>query len=749
MSSSQLTPHQLRALAEEQLAAISQLKATAYSNDKLLHELQVHQIELQLQNEELIRSQVALEEMRDNYIDLYEFAPVTYLTLSEKGLIEEINLTGATLLGMERHKLLQRRFAGFIDSADVDCWHLFFARLLNQEQRQTIDLKLKLSDGLLFYVHLDCLRVFSRLDNRPSLRVILTDITQLKQAEADLRIAAVVFESQEGMIVTDANAAILRVNQAFTLITGYSAEEVIGKNPRLLQSGQHDKDFYAQMWKSIHSNGGWCGEIWNRRKNGEVYLEQVAITAIKTQDGRISNYVATFSDATKNRAATDEIERLAFYDPLTELPNRRLLHDRLRLAFAASHRSGRNAGLLFIDLDNFKNLNDTLGHDVGDVLLQQVAQRLKACIREVDMVARLGGDEFVVLLEGLSSEMPVAVMQTEGVGNKILEVLNQNYQLNIYDYHSTPSIGAIIFNGYEQTIEELLKRIDIAMYQAKATGRNTLCFFDPQMQAVITRRVAMEADLRTALAENQFRLYYQLQSDYNGQVTGAEVLIRWQHPQHGIISPVDFIPLAEETGLIMPIGQWVLETACAQIKAWQDNTHTQHLQLAVNVSARQFHQPDFVEQVCQMLNRHDIKPDRLKLELTESVVLDNVVETIDKMNALRKVGVCFSMDDFGTGYSSLAYLSQLPLDQLKIDQSFVRNIGVKPSDAIIVQTIIGMAHNLEIEVIAEGVETEAQRAFLKRHGCVFYQGYLFSEPLPIEQFEVLINPDSLLQSRYS
>jgi len=569
--------------------------------------------------------------------------------------------------------------------------------------------------------------------------VVFDVISERKKIEADLRIAATVFESQEGMLISDANNDILRVNRAFTKITGYSAEEVVGKNPRILQSGRQDTVFYAAMWQNINDTGAWEGEIWNRRKNGEIFPEHLTITAVKDQYGIVTNYVATLFDITLSKAAADEIERLAFYDPLTGLANRRLLMDRLKPALASSHRSGRKCALLFIDLDNFKTLNDTLGHDVGDLLLQQVAVRLTSCVREVDTVARLGGDEFVVMLEDLSEKTTEAVEQTEVVGNKILSTLNQPYLLATHDYHNTPSIGAILFNGYDQTVDELLKQADIAMYHAKASGRNTLRFFDWQMQAGIIARVELEADLRQAVAENQFEMYYQLQMSHNSRIIGAEVLIRWHHPQRGLVSPTDFIPLAEENGLILSIGLWVLETACAQIKIWEDSEHTRHLQLAVNVSARQFRQPDFVVQVDQVLRSKAIDPSRIKLELTESMVLEDIDDTIVKMNALRKIGVYISMDDFGTGHSSLSSLRKLPLDQLKIDQSFVRDILRDPDDAVIVRTIIAMAKSLGIEVIAEGVETEAQRAFLEQNDCLLYQGYLFSKPVPLELFEQSLN----------
>jgi predicted signal transduction protein with EAL and GGDEF domain len=375
---------------------------------------------------------------------------------------------------------------------------------------------------------------------------------------------------------------------------------------------------------------------------------------------------------------------------------------------------------------------------MGDLLLQQVAQRLQSCIREGDTIARLSGDEFVVMLEALSKQEIEAAAQVEIIGNKILNIINKPYQLASHDHHCTASIGIAFFSDHDQSKEELLKHADIAMYQAKTAGRNTLCFFDPQVQTKLAYRVALETDLRRALAENQFRLYYQPQVCRKGNIIGAEALIRWNHPQREMLSPFDFITLAEESDLILPIGQWVLEMACAQIKKWEGSYHTQHLQLAVNVSAKQFHQADFVDQVTQIMHRSAINPERLKLELTETLLLDNIDNTILKMKTLREIGVHFSMDDFGTGYSSLSYLTQLPFNQIKIDQSFVRNINVKTTDAVIVQTIIGMGNNLGMEVIAEGVETEVQRDFLKHHNCSVFQGFLFSKPVPIEQFESLI-----------
>ncbi|MFI3158283.1 MAG: bacteriohemerythrin [Methylococcaceae bacterium] len=567
---------------------------------------------------------------------------------------------------------------------------------------------------------------------------LMKEASERKHAEQQLRIAAIAFESQEGMLVTDADKVILRVNRAFVDITGYSAKEAIGQKPRILSSGRQDANFYSAMKQRINNNDAWKGEIWNRRKNGEIYLEYLTITAVKDQDGIVTNYVGIFNDITKSVEAAAEIKHLAFYDPLTGLPNRRLLHDRLKQALASSARSDRQGALLFMDLDNFKNLNDTLGHTIGDLLLQQVAQRLEICVREGDTVARLGGDEFVVILEDLSEQALEAAAHIEAITNKILAIFEQPFQLGSHEYHCTASIGASIFSDHEHTQDELLKQADIAMYQAKTSGRNVLRFFDAEMQDAVNVRVALERELHIALAEHQFELYYQPQVNHSHQVIGAEVLIRWKHPQRGLVSPVEFIPLAEENGLILPIGQWVLEVAYAQLKAWQQDTLTCDLVLAVNVSAKQFRQADFAAQVQAGIQRHGINPTLLKLELTESMLLTDINSTIATMKILKEIGVQFSLDDFGTGYSSLQYLKRLPLDQLKIDQAFVRDIVIDSNDRAIVSTIIAMAQSLNFSVIAEGVETEQQRQLLLNKGCPHYQGYLFSKPVPIEQFEAFL-----------
>lgn len=559
-----------------------------------------------------------------------------------------------------------------------------------------------------------------------------------KLAEIDLQIAATAFDSQESLMVTDANRTILRVNKSFCRVTGYSPEEVIGRQSSMFRSGRQDDAFYAEMWTIINRDGMWQGEIWNKRKNGEIYPGYISISAIKNEQGEVTNYVSTLNDITESKAAAEEIQSLAFYDPLTGLPNRRLLVDRLSQAVAATRRTGNGGALLFLDLDHFKTLNDTLGHDLGDLLLQQVGERLTSCVREGDTVARLGGDEFVVMLEDLSTNSIEAATQVEYVGLKILDALNRPYQLDMHEYHSTPSIGVALFSDHGNTQEELLKHADIAMYQAKKAGRNTLRFFDPEMQEAINGRAALEAELRKALDRKQFELYYQMQVNGDGHPLGAEVLIRWVHPERGLIPPCDFIPLAEETGLIVPIGEWVVDTACAQIKIWQAQPKTKHLTLSVNVSAKQFRQPDFVSQIQAMVEHYGINPMLLKLELTESMLLDQVEKTVEIMGSLKEIGIRFSLDDFGTGYSSLQYLKKLPLYQLKIDQSFVRDIAVDVSDQAIVRTIIAMAQTLNLSVIAEGVETERQRQLLHDSGCSSYQGYLFAKPVPIAEFEKIL-----------
>ncbi len=571
------------------------------------------------------------------------------------------------------------------------------------------------------------------------MRGIVQDISERKQAEADLRIAAIAFESQEGVLITDASGFILRVNGAFTHISGYTAEELVGNTPDILNPRLHAATIYAEILSSINKTDAWEGEIRNRRKDGTEYPAHIIVTAVKDAHGIISNYVATMTDISLRKEAEEKIEQLAFYDPLTKLPNRRLLMDRLHQALATSVRTLKHGALLFIDLDNFKTLNDTHGHDMGDLLLQQVADRLLGCVRDEDTVSRLGGDEFVVMLENLHENTKIAVAETELVGEKILSTLNKPYQLAEHNYLSTPSIGIALFNGNANSVDELLKRADIAMYESKMAGRNTLRFFDPNMQSIINARALLDESMRQAIEESQFILQYQPQVDSNNHLLGVEALVRWQHPEKGLVPPVEFIALAEETGLIVQLGHWVLETSCYQLAAWAKNPETSQLTMSVNVSVRQIHQQDFVDQVLGILTLTGANPHRLKLELTESVLLNDIEATIAKMALLKAKGISFSLDDFGIGYSSLSYLKRLPLDELKIDKSFIDDVLLDADDAAIARTIVALAQSMNLGVIAEGVETKEQRDFLEKNGCMVYQGYLFGKPGAVDELQLNVN----------
>ncbi|MBC7503188.1 MAG: EAL domain-containing protein [Herminiimonas sp.] len=590
-------------------------------------------------------------------------------------------------------------------------------------------------DGSVFWISMSWVPIRDDKGTFTGFRTSGRDISERKQAEAELRIAAVAFESREGTIVTDAKGVILRVNTAFTECTGYSAADATGQTPRMLKSGYHDAAFFRQMWDCINRDGTWQGEIWNRRKNGEVYPILMTISAVKGRDGMITHYIGTHHDITDRKKAASRIEELAFFDALTGLPNRTLLLDRLRQAMTSGQRNRKVGALLFIDLDNFKTLNDTLGHDKGDLLLQQVARRLTTCVREGDTVARFGGDEFVIVLESLDENPQEAAAETEAVATKILVSLSKTYQFGAIDHRSTASIGATLFCGQETAIDDLFKQADLAMYRAKENGRNTLRFFDPSMQTDVMERAALEADLRRAIQDSQFTLDYQAQVTGACRITGAEVLVRWLHPQRGLLRPDAFIPLAEETGLILPLGLWVLRTACMQLAMWSGQADMAHMTIAVNVSARQFREADFVETVLAVINETGADPTRLHLELTESLLVDNIADIIKKMKTLKVKGICFSLHDFGTGYSAFSYLKTLPLDQLKIDRTFVCDVLSDANAAAISQSIVTLAQSLGLSVMAEGVETQEQWNFLASSGCRAFQGDFFSRPLPVKEFE--------------
>lgn len=560
----------------------------------------------------------------------------------------------------------------------------------------------------------------------------------LDKSNSQLRIAAAAFNSQEGMIVTDTKGVIISANRAFISLTGYSMEELVGQTARLFRSHRRDAEFYQSMWNSVQSTGGWQGDMSLRTKSGKNSARWLTISAVKNEAGEVTNYIGSYYDISKLKHAEEKIQELAFYDQLTGLPNRVLLIDRVRQALNTNIRNKSYGALLFIDLDNFKSLNDSLGHHMGDMLLKNAAQRIFSCVRAGDTVARFGGDEFVVILANLGTEKAkAAALQAEAVGENILAAFTEVFKLDTYEYPCTPSIGVTLFSPEDRNVDELLQRADLAMYDAKTAGRNGLRFFDPAMQTMITARATLETDLREDLKKERILLHYQPQVDHEGRLLGAEALARWPHLQKGMISPGEFIPVAESTGLILPLGALMLKTACHQLARWSTHPATECLTIAINVSALQMRQKNFVQEVCTIIEQTGANPHRLKLELTESTLVSNVDDVISKMDKLKAIGIGFSLDDFGTGYSSLSYLKRLPLDQLKIDRSFVKDVLVDSNDAAIAQMIIALGKSLGLSVIAEGVETEEQYAFLASHGELNYQGYLFGRPLPPEDFERL------------
>ncbi|MEW6313468.1 MAG: EAL domain-containing protein [Pseudomonadota bacterium] len=546
--------------------------------------------------------------------------------------------------------------------------------------------------------------------------------------------------SYSGIMITDADAVLVSVNPAFTRITGYVAEEVIGKNPRLLSSGRQDKAFYQAMWHDITESGHWQGEIWNRRKSGEVYPEWLSISPVRDRSGRLTHYVGIFSDISEHKAAEAQIEFLAHHDPLTGLPNRLLLRDRFERAIAHAVRAGEMVALLFIDLDDFKNINDSLGHPVGDQVLQVVGRRLRGCMRETDTVSRQGGDEFLVMLTGITDSDAVAQN-----ARKILERLTEDVQTDGRILNTSGSIGISMYPADGRDFNTLLKHADTALYHAKASGRSAYRFFTEAMNASSLLRFELENHLRRAIENNDFVLHYQPVIEFgSNRIVGAEALIRWHSPKMGMVAPGRFIPLAEETGMIVPIGEWVLMEACRQAQEWRRDGLPDMI-VAVNLSAVQFRRGNLVETVAAALAASGLPPACLELELTESILIHDTEHTLDMVRQLKSLGVRLSLDDFGTGYSSLSYLKRFAVDKLKIDQSFVRDMVGDEDVAAIVRAMLDMGRNLRLLTIAEGVERKDQMEFLVRCGCTQGQGYYFSRPVPAQEFVGLYSESGCLR----
>ncbi|MGK7346095.1 MAG: putative bifunctional diguanylate cyclase/phosphodiesterase [Candidatus Nitrospinota bacterium M3_3B_026] len=562
----------------------------------------------------------------------------------------------------------------------------------------------------------------------------MLDITERKRAEERLQLASKVFQNSiEGIMVTDPDSVIRVVNPGFTQITGYTTEEAIGRTPRLLRSDRHDEAFYKRLWDSILKDGRWEGEIWNRRKSGEAYPEWLTISTIKDSEGKTINYIAQFHDITEIKRHEEEIKYRAWHDALTGLPNRELFRDRVDVAIARAIRSGRKAAVFFIDLDNFKNINDSLGHATGDLFLQGVAARLVALMREEDTISRFGGDEFTILIEDMEHEEDV-----DSVARKIFQEMAEPFLLGGQELFVTVSVGVAIYPDDGEEADTIIKNADVAMYRAKERGKNNYMLYTPAMNIRMFERLELESALRKAIEREEFTLYYQPKVRLaDERIVGAEALIRWMRQEYGVVPPDKFIPLAEETGLILQIGKWVIPTACAQAGEWREAGY-EDVSVAVNISARRFQQKGLDEIVEAALKKTGLPPENLELEITESVVMSDVQVAIETLRTVSVMGVRLAVDDFGTGYSSLGYLKKFPIDSLKIDKSFVQDITEEPDDAAIVATIISMAKNMGLKVVAEGVETAEQLAFLKERGCDEAQGYYFSRPVPAGEFLELL-----------
>ncbi|MBI2306397.1 MAG: EAL domain-containing protein [Rhodocyclales bacterium] len=678
----------------------------------------------------LVEDQIV--ESRNRYRGLFESAQDAIIVIDgETGTIVEANIAAEILFRRPREKLLRLPSVDIFPPDRRARHEAELRRHIISGGGAPEEMRIRNADGEDVPVEVST----SVIENagRKQLQAIFRDISARRRAEEGLRLAQRVFDvGEEVILITDAERRIITVNPAFTRVTGFSREEAVGQKPNFLSSGRQPPEFYAAMWEAIDRDGVWQGELWNRRKNGEVFPAWLTISAYRDVEGRIINYIGISSDISERHAAEARIRQLAYYDPLTRLPNRTLLQDRVDQVLALARREGTLASLLFIDLDHFKTINDSLGHFTGDQLLCEVAQRMTGCVRKIDTLARLGGDEFVVVCAETSIE------GTASVARKILKAVSQSFMTDGHLLTVTPSIGISLFPQDGEDFETLLKHADTAMYRAKESGRNAYQFFAREMNEAALERLMLENSLRVALERHELVLHYQPQIDLgSGRIIGAEALIRWQHPQLGMISPARFVPIAEASGLIVPIGAWVLKEACRQAAEWRAGG-LPPISVAVNISSAQFRQKRFDEAIAGILQLTGLPAEHLELELTESIVMEDAEATVQTLRQLSAMGVQLAIDDFGTGYSSLSYLKRFPIDKLKIDQSFVRDIVTDADDWAIASTVISMGQSLRLQVIAEGVETAEQLDMLRRQGCHAVQGYHFSKPVPAADFAGLL-----------
>lgn len=726
---------ELRRLAEQRLTLnTDDIEAlNPQEMHHLFYELRTHQIELEMQNEELHRAQLELQESHARYVELYDFAPAGYLTLNPGGTILEANLTFAGMLSTGRQELIKRPLSTFISPQDQDSYYLFLHKQKKSKVADTLELRFQVGNKKEFWAGLECRPILDEEDELLHFYLIITDISKRKNAEIRLRQAAVVVDnSAEAVLITDTDNRIISVNQAFTDITGYTQQEVEGDNPSILKSFRHDAEFYATMWQTVNQNGRWQGEIWDRRKNGEIFPAWQTITRVLGESGELTNYVSVFSDISTIKQSQAKLDFLAHHDPLTSLPNRILFTDRLSQALRHARREQHKVAVLFVDLDRFKNINDSLGHPVGDKLIQLAGQRIKGVLRDEDTVARLGGDEFIIAMKELYDNQSVAI-----VANKLVESFQQPFHVDEHELHVSLSMGISFYPQDGEDGETLIKNADAAMYRAKEDGRNKYHFYTEELTTTVFERLAMETALRHALEHDEMEVCYQPQYQVqSGEMIGVEALLRWHHPQKGLLGPSDFIALAEECGLILPLGELALRKACSQMQQWlQRGAGLQHV--SVNVSAIQLQRGDFVETVKTVLAETGLATRHLELEITESVIMQEEGCGMETLNQLQSLGISLTIDDFGTGFSSLSYLKRLPVNKLKIDRSFVCDMPGDLNDVAITRAIVALSKTLQFSVIAEGVETQEQLSLLESLGCDEVQGHYFSHAVSADSFGAL------------
>ncbi|MFN2361190.1 MAG: EAL domain-containing protein [Marinobacter sp.] len=662
---------------------------------------------------------------------LIDAIPDLIFVLDESGHFEFVHAADESQLVLPAEKLLGMNYRDVLPSEVAERFDTVKSRLLTSKTNYTLEYQL-FFDGEAKDFEARISVITGDAGHYNGFLAVVRDVTEDKIQETELRIASTAFETHLGIMITDDNGRILRANKAFSRITGYAEHEVVGKTPRILQSGLQDVAFYRQLWSRVKDTGSWEGEIWNRRKNGEVFAEWLTITTVRGASGNLQNYVGTFHDITKRKEAERQVHRLAFYDSLTGLANRALLQERIAEVCKTNSRYGHHAALLYLDIERFKAVNDSKGYSVGDMALKSLAEILSSVVRESDTLARIAGDEFAILLTDLHASPEPAARASEDVAKKIMQTLSRPLLVMEHKVLLEVSIGISMFAGTETPCEQQIQRAEQATQQAKEASKQMenqrIAFFDPDIQAQFVEHVLMEEELRSAITNNELVVFFQPQIRQPDKLTGYELLLRWRHPTHGMVSPGIFIPLAEQSRLILPIGHWVLEQACDRLAEWQKDDDKAGLSLAVNVSVIQFQSNDFITQLGEILEQTGAPPYLLKLEVTESLLMEHPERMAKTMARIREMGVRFSLDDFGTGYSSLSYLKRLPLDQIKIDQSFVKEVASRNADAAIVNSIISLADGLGLEVIAEGVETETQRQWLVEHGCNHFQGYLFGKP---------------------